>query len=134
MHRLQHQQENQPNQQQQQQQQQQNHHHNQKTIYRGKEFMAATIAAAVATTLSAPVNYARNIQYSVALGQPAPSIYQAIKQLVEETKRYPPQTKYAHLSNQLQFGWGTARVTIGMAVGQLVYESARDYFITKVEH
>lgn len=85
-------------------------------------FLTDLIAGLVATTVSSPMNYVRNIHYSLP-----PDIKPAsaatvlrdlwLKALEEETLL----GKMSHLQSRLRLGWGTARVGCGMAVASQCY-------------
>ena len=80
-------------------------------------------AAALATVLSGPLNLARNVQYSTDSKEARPTIRQVLRQLRFELTMQPTAlSKWLHLQARLRIGWGTARVAVGMAFGQFVYE------------
>ena len=80
-------------------------------------------AAALATVLSGPLNLARNVQYSTSSKHVQPSIRQVLLQLYLELNSKPSiGSQLQHLQARLRIGWGTARVAVGMAFGQFVYE------------
>lgn len=81
------------------------------------------VAAALATVLSGPLNLARNVQYATKSRQLAPSTVTIFVTLMQEIKQKPSTyQKWLHMQNRLRIGWGTARVAVGMAFGQFVYE------------
>ena len=81
------------------------------------------VAAALATVMSGPLNLARNVQYSTESAHERPTIRQVLRQLRFELEMQPTAfSKWRHLQSRLRIGWGTARVAVGMAFGQFVYE------------
>ena len=81
-------------------------------------------AAALATVLSGPLNLARNVQYATTSRSDAPNIRQVLMQLhLEWTMKQTLWEKWHHVQSRLRIGWGTARVAVGMAFGQSVYEN-----------
>lgn len=81
------------------------------------------LAAALATVMSGPLNLARNVQYSTESTHTRPTIRQVLWQLHFELTLQPTiVSKWHHLQSRLRLGWGTARVAVGMAFGQFVYE------------
>jgi hypothetical protein len=78
------------------------------------------MAAALATILSGPFNFARNIQYA-SRGEQRPLTTTAILQnLVHETRHHAQPGRF--LQNRLQLGWGTARVAFGISLGHGIYD------------
>jgi len=80
-------------------------------------------AAGVATVASAPLNLARNVQYATKPSEPRQSIVQVFIFLKNEVAaEQGVLRKLSHLQQRLRVGWGTARVAIGMAFGNQVYD------------
>lgn len=80
-------------------------------------------AAAVATIASGPFNFARNIQYGTRSKRVAPTIPQVLKKLVVKTASHDTiYRSWRYASARLRIGWGTARVAVGMAFGNYVYD------------
>ena len=87
-------------------------------------FLCNSSAAALGTIASGPLNYVRTIQYATPPQEKPPTVLKALVDVWSESKK--PD---AHLLNKMSFfqqkfriGWGTARVAIGMAVGQAVFD------------
>lgn len=81
------------------------------------------VAAALATILSGPLNLARNVQYATLSRRDAPTIQSVFQKLRDETyAKTTNMQKWQHVQSRLRIGWGTARVAVGMAFGQFVYE------------
>ena len=85
-------------------------------------FLTDLIAGLVATTVSSPMNYVRNIHYSLPpdiIPSSAATVLRDLwhKALEEETLL----GKLSHLQSRLRLGWGTARVGCGMAVASQCY-------------
>ena len=81
------------------------------------------VAAGMATVISGPFNYVRNIQYSTSSQVKADSTVQILVFLIDEIKEAPsvPQ-KLSLIQNRLRIGWGTARVALGMTFAHGVYD------------
>ena len=80
-------------------------------------------AAALATVLSGPLNLARNVQYATTSRCDAPTIRQVLVQLhTDLTMKQTILDQWHHIQARLRIGWGTARVAVGMAFGQFIYE------------
>ena len=84
------------------------------------------IAAALATILSGPFNYARNMQYATSSRRPALATSVILQQLWQETLSVPGTgPKLRFLQQRLRIGWGTARVALGMSMGHATYDWLR---------
>ncbi|MBA4697279.1 MAG: hypothetical protein H2069_07825 [Legionella sp.] len=91
------------------------------------EFAYNAGAAALATIVSSPFNYVRNVVYATPPNIKPPSIYQALSHLHSESKQQDNYLKQlSFFQRQLRIGWGTARVAAGMAVGQKLVDSTRN--------
>lgn len=73
-----------------------------------------------ATCVSAPFNYVRNIKYGWSAKSVPPHSWTILLDLARETRVVAHPAK--HVQERLRLGWGTARVAVGMAVGQYLYE------------
>lgn len=87
-------------------------------------FMQNIVAACMATVLSSPWNYVRNIHY----GTPSGTKPQTFLAIWQELSRKAGTQKSAldkifFLQTQLRVGWGTARVGCGMAVSSSIYDA-----------
>lgn len=94
------------------------------------DFAINMIAATVATILSSPMNYVRNIHYATdPSSKPATSI-QILRELVHRANHENPtwSGRVHFMQQMLRLGWGTLRVGCGMAVGAMLY----DFFATLV--
>ena len=81
-------------------------------------------SACVATVVSSPLNYVRNIQYAVdpTIGQrPEPARVILRKLWVQGRGCVTVFRRVAWLQRQLRLGWGTARVGFGMAFSEQIY-------------
>ncbi|AWN75646.1 hypothetical protein LEAN103870_16565 [Legionella anisa] len=88
------------------------------------EFIYNASAAAVATIASSPFNYVRNMQYATSPNLKSPSTCEVLTGVWNESKT-PPQSFLSRLSffqQRFRIGWGTARVAVGMAVGQKLFD------------
>mmetsp|Transcript_4360 Transcript_4360/g.6419 ORF Transcript_4360/g.6419 Transcript_4360/m.6419 type:complete len:292 (+) Transcript_4360:76-951(+) len=75
----------------------------------------------LATIVSAPFNYSRNVMYAIPPGQPIPSAMTIYKDLWLESKDQP-YSRVRYISSRLRLGWASSRVAIGMAFGNWVYD------------
>lgn len=87
------------------------------------EFVAVTFAGAVATSMSSPFNYVRNIVYATSHDAPTPSTWRCLEQLLRDARA--SGTPMLFLRRRLMIGWGTARVAVGMAVASHIYETTK---------
>lgn len=87
-------------------------------------FVCNLTSAGLATVASGPLNYARTIQYATPPQQKPPAILQSLRNVWEESKRHKTHTfsKMSFFQQKFRIGWGTARVSVGMAVGQNVFD------------
>lgn len=117
-------------------------------------FMISNIAGGgVATIISSPFNYVRNMKFSVS---DPPSSVSIFKQLIREAHNYsyemtshapsspssvgfsshhshstlPKRLFYLlkYCEQRLCIGWGTVRVAVGMGVGQLAFDKTKTFF------
>lgn len=89
--------------------------------------VANMTAAGLATGLSAPLNYARNMKLATPATQTPPTTAAALRDLWRDTIREPGglPRKASFLQERLRVGWGTARVAVGMAMGQWLFDRSR---------
>lgn len=84
-------------------------------------FFIDIASASIATIASSPLNYVRDMQYSMTNDKPK-SIRGQFRQLWEDTLRETSSYDRAVLlQRKLRIGWGTARVGCGMGVGSFLY-------------
>eukprot|EP01038_Epipyxis_sp_PR26KG_P004044 gene4044-5786_t len=92
------------------------------------EMLVNLIAASVATVLSSPFNYIRNMNYATPPGiKPLDSrtILQELYQNAMMEQNFV--SKFRYMQSRLRIGWGTARVGCGMAVGAQIYTTCANY-------
>jgi hypothetical protein len=90
-------------------------------------FLSDSGAAAIATIMCSPFNYARTMQYRTAPGEKPPTILESIDPVCKQTRAQPKLlSKLSFFQRSLCIGWGTARVAVGMATGQLVADQVKD--------
>lgn len=86
-------------------------------------FTSNLIAGGMATILSSPLNYVRNIHYATSPTMSPQTALQILRELWKESlKESNPFHTFRFLQHRLRIGWGTARVACGMAVGAKLYE------------
>ena len=84
------------------------------------------ISACVATGLSSPFNYVRNIHYSVPSGVKAETHYVILRSLWINTWKQPTLGKqWDYMSSRLRIGWGTLRVGCGMGLASQLYSMCK---------
>jgi len=91
-------------------------------------------SAFVATMLSSPYNYVRNIQYAVPkdFEGKIPGSSHILKNLITEGLKQ--KTRWGTITYwqfQLRIGWGTGRVAVGMAMTSLCWELTTQIFQIK---
>ncbi|AHE66306.1 hypothetical protein [Legionella oakridgensis] len=93
------------------------------------EFIHNASAAGVATVASSPFNYVRNMQYAMPPNLKPPSMYEALTHVWNESKNHQPSllSRLSFFQRQFRIGWGTARVAVGMAVGQNLFDWTREH-------
>ena len=89
------------------------------------DFFCNSAAAGVATIASGPLNYVRNVQYATPPDKKPLTINQTLKNVWQDSKDYNSLARLRFFQQRFRIGWGTARVTVGMAVGQQVFDAAR---------
>jgi hypothetical protein len=89
-------------------------------------FGSNVVAAGVAAALASPFNYARNLQYSTALGQRQVPVHRLLLALADEASEHRRATGGSRLlfcARRFTVGWGTLRVSFGIALSSQVYEA-----------
>jgi hypothetical protein len=89
-------------------------------------FGSNVTAAGVAAALASPFNYARNLQYSTALGQRQVPVHRLLLALADEASEHRRATGGSRLlfcARRFTVGWGTLRVSFGIALSSQVYET-----------
>ena len=87
-------------------------------------FLPNALAAGVATIVASPLNYVRSIQYKTPAHTKPPTTSKVLKDVFKEsTDRAGLLPKLGFFHQRFQVGWGTARVAVGMAVGQKIFDS-----------
>lgn len=91
------------------------------------ESAANMASAGVATVTSGPFNYARTIQYATPPARKPPSIWRSLAEAWRQSRQHSGIAfgRLRFFQQQFRVGWGTARVAVGMAVGQKVFDWSR---------
>jgi len=80
-------------------------------------------AAALATVISGPFNYVRNVQFATKSSEKADGILGILRDLgVSTSQQEGTLGKLKFLQHRLRIGWGTARVAMGMSFAHAVYD------------
>lgn len=88
------------------------------------QFVHNAAAAGIATIFSGPLNYVRNLQYATPPDKIPPKIGEALLALWQESKsRESVIGRIGIFPERFKIGAGTARVMVGMASGQYIYDS-----------
>ena len=82
-------------------------------------FLYTCISAGLATIASGPLNYARSIQYATPPQEKSPKISTILKNLWVESKQH---NQISFFQKKFRLGWGTARVAVGVSLGQKVFD------------
>lgn len=109
-------------------------------------FVVNMTSACIATVLSSPMNYVRNVHYSAPPEQPPKRVITILNELYERStheyfgicKRdgsnsarnliYGRIQQFRFLQRRLRIGWGTARVGVGMAFSSKLYSLCSSVF------
>ena len=96
--------------------------------FSGSTLGVNVLAGAFATVVSGPLNYARNMQYAAPMSSSSPSTLAAVDKLFRTAWKQPTWPAAAgYLQHRLRIGWGSARVAVGMAVGQALFDWTRSF-------
>jgi len=94
-------------------------------------FTVNALSCFVATTLSSPLNYSRNVQYATSSNKECPGIIMVLRDL--KAKVYSEQktliSRLQRFQSHLRLGWGTARVAIGMSLIELLYSVMNEFHV-----
>ena len=84
-------------------------------------------AAAIASILAGPFNYARTLQYGTAPNIKPLTIPKIFEDLWKKSKRENKTilSRLYFFQREFKVGWGTARIAVGMSVGQLIFDNTR---------
>lgn len=93
------------------------------------------LAAGLSTIWAAPFNYVRNMQYKTVPGEKQASTKQVLSSLWQQSKEYDHGSfrRLGFFQQRLRIGWGTARVAVGMAVGQQIFDYSRNTLQASLE-
>jgi hypothetical protein len=87
-----------------------------------KSFVTDLVAGLIATTISSPLNYVRNIHYTVPPDVAADTTFKVLSNLWKDAAAEKSMIlRLSHLQSRLRLGWGTARVGCGMALASQFY-------------
>jgi hypothetical protein len=92
------------------------------------------VAAAMATVMSGPFNYVRNIQFATRSHEKAASTMDILRDLAQQTGAQNGATeKLQLLQNRLRIGWGTARVAMGVTFAHTLYDWLHEHLKPKFQ-
>mmetsp|Transcript_9377 Transcript_9377/g.15295 ORF Transcript_9377/g.15295 Transcript_9377/m.15295 type:complete len:278 (+) Transcript_9377:418-1251(+) len=98
----------------------------------GVSFVSNVFAAGLATTITAPLNYLRNLEYGQSLdGAKRLDKLEALKELWSDARVVHAKNgtnRLNYLASRMTIGWGTLRVSLGLAFSCQVYEFLRDQY------
>lgn len=99
------------------------------------QFVSNGVAAATANVTSSPFNFARSMQYATPPSQAPLSIVKILKNIWQESgKERGNLCRLSFFQHRFQVGWGTARVAVGMALGQKVFDMAREAVTSQINN
>jgi Mitochondrial carrier protein len=85
-------------------------------------FLTDLLSGLIATTLSSPLNYVRNIHYSLPPDVKPASTFTVLGELwMKASEEQTSLGRLSHIQSRLRLGWGTARVGCGMALASQFY-------------
>lgn len=100
------------------------------------KFMGNVIISCLATIITSPINYIRNIKYASGYISSNPSYSEVMKQLVLNQDVYQGKRDtykvIRYYFGKFAVGWGTLRVGVGIALGQYIYDSLMLSFVKKM--
>jgi hypothetical protein len=98
--------------------------------------LASDCAAGMAASVfSSPFNFARNLIYGAPPSGCPLSTMTLCSYLIKETMSLTTaRTRLAHINSRLNVGWGTLRVGVGMASGQLLFRYVQDSMLAREHH
>ncbi len=85
--------------------------------------LSSLVAGLLATILSSPFNYARNMQYDTPIELKQKSMYFYLRYLARRATE--EKRPLAYLQRRLRIGWGSLRVAVGMGVGNMMYDKLK---------
>jgi hypothetical protein len=95
----------------------------------GRRFLGNLTVSCLATIVTSPINYVRNMKYAAGYEQSNPSFVSVFNNLVRDQrashKGFKNSTRYYF--NRFAIGWGTLRVGLGVATGQHIYDKLLVY-------
>ena len=95
-------------------------------------FWADMTSAGLATVVSGPFNYVRNLQYASPSEQPEPTMKECFKILAKELQEESTLFgKLRRFQQTLRIGWGTARVAVGMAFSQQLFDYSLQFWASR---
>lgn len=97
-----------------------------KTPNKAVKMTSSVVAGGVATIFSSPLNYVRTEKYRAAPDKKPPTIGGVLQHLWNDSKSYKKFDRLKFFQQRLRIGWGTARVAIGVGVGQEVFDRSRN--------
>lgn len=94
-----------------------------------QQWIANLIAASLATVLSGPFNYARNLQYATKSSDAPQTTLQLLRAVAIEANQRKTYSKRLHyIAFKFRIGWGTARVATGITFGHYIYDKLHEIF------
>lgn len=91
-------------------------------------FFCNSIAAASATALSGPLNYARTMQFATPPHEQPPAAIDSLKKVWHESKNQTnqPLDRLGFFQRRFVLGPGVVRVALGIAIGQTVFDKVQE--------
>lgn len=90
-------------------------------VQRNYSLYGSLVAGVVATVISSPFNFVRNIHFSTHPREPIRPALEILSRLHRHA--FESESPFRYLQMRLCLGWGTMRVGVGMAMTATLYES-----------
>lgn len=84
-----------------------------------EKLISNVLSGCIATIVSSPFNYIRNIKFSTPNTEQIPSGLRILKDLYHQCKLEKHKIRF--INQKMGIGWGTFRVGLGMGIGQLLF-------------
>lgn len=99
------------------------------------QFMCNVSAACVASCLSSPLNYCRNVIYGAPTGGCPLRVRTLLTHLMHDWQRYDRVLdRVAHVNKKLNLVWGSMRVGLGMGIGQGLFQWSKGVLANAMHH
>lgn len=95
-----------------------------------REFACDCTAATLAAIASSPINFVRTMQLATPSGCVPPSFSVVLSQLHRDIMQQRSLwLRLSYAQDRLRIGWGSVRVGLGMAVGDLIFRFCKNTYV-----